>query len=190
VVLNLPNAATLSYSSSWCGEPPPIQLFLLQHHICNFATVMNWSVNFWCAGYLIWDPCESVFPPPKVENYCSRDPVSAQWDGGSSGWGMLGQKGSTWGRQFLQHLGSSVNSHFPVVARKPKWNVHVSCDTFDSLAPPPPPLPCSLILDTLASSPPSSVSNLLLHRLPQYSPKTKLVWIYKLSIADACCSLR
>jgi hypothetical protein len=47
VVLNLPNAATLEYSSSSCyGDSPPpqknthkISLFLL--HICNFATVMN-----------------------------------------------------------------------------------------------------------------------------------------------------
>jgi hypothetical protein len=44
-VLSLPNAAALSYSSSGCGEPPTIKLFLLLLHSCNFDSVMNCNVN-------------------------------------------------------------------------------------------------------------------------------------------------
>jgi hypothetical protein len=45
VVLNLPNAVTFKYSSSCCGDPSTIKLFLFLHHHCNLATVTNHNVN-------------------------------------------------------------------------------------------------------------------------------------------------
>ena len=46
VVLNLPNAETLYYSSSGCGAPlQTINLFLLLLLKCNLATVMSHNVS-------------------------------------------------------------------------------------------------------------------------------------------------
>ena len=42
-VLNLPNAVTLKYHASCCGDPQPKNYFLLRN--CNFAPVMNRNVN-------------------------------------------------------------------------------------------------------------------------------------------------
>ena len=47
VVLNLPNAGALSYSSL-CGDSPNHKIILLLFYNCNFATVMNCSVNYLC----------------------------------------------------------------------------------------------------------------------------------------------
>jgi hypothetical protein len=49
-VLNLPNAAALSYSSSYGDPPPTMKLFSLLLHNCNFAAVKNHNVNWawWC----------------------------------------------------------------------------------------------------------------------------------------------
>ena len=46
VVLNLPNAVTLWYSSSFYGDPQPKNYFLLLPHNCNFVMIMNlWKVT-------------------------------------------------------------------------------------------------------------------------------------------------
>jgi hypothetical protein len=44
MVLNFPNAVTLSYSASCWGAPPTIK-FLLLLHSCNSAAVMLYDVN-------------------------------------------------------------------------------------------------------------------------------------------------
>jgi hypothetical protein len=64
-VLSLPNASTLWYSSSCCGEPHPpnCKVISLLLHNYNFATVMNHDVNNQYVGYLIFDPCERVLWP-------------------------------------------------------------------------------------------------------------------------------
>lgn len=45
VILNLPSAASLYYTTPCCGEPPAITLFLLLRHDSDFATVKNCNVN-------------------------------------------------------------------------------------------------------------------------------------------------
>lgn len=73
VILKLPKAVTLYYSSSCCGDPHHRIISLLLHK-CNFA-VMNYNVNIWHAGYLIRNPCERVTHQhrgcdPQNENHC------------------------------------------------------------------------------------------------------------------------
>jgi hypothetical protein len=54
VVLNLPNAATLQYSFSCCGNlNHKITLLLLNNY--NFASVTNHNINMWYVGYLVGD---------------------------------------------------------------------------------------------------------------------------------------
>lgn len=53
---------------------PPIKLFLLLYHKCNFATVIYHNINFGYAGHLIYKSCERVFRTqrgynPQVENH-------------------------------------------------------------------------------------------------------------------------
>lgn len=71
VVLNLSNAETFQYSSSFCGEPTAIKLLLLLLYDCNLATIMNHhNVKGVAKGGL----------DPQIENHCLR----SVW--GSSGW--------------------------------------------------------------------------------------------------------
>jgi hypothetical protein len=56
LVLNLPDAVVLKGRSFNCGDLQTLKLFLLLHHNCNFATVMDCNVNTWYAGSLICDP--------------------------------------------------------------------------------------------------------------------------------------
>ena len=59
-VLNLPNAATLSYHSLCCGGGPNHKINFLLLHNCNSSTVVNCSVNIWYARYLICDYLEGI----------------------------------------------------------------------------------------------------------------------------------
>ena len=55
VILNLPNDGTLYIVSHVVF--PPIQLFLLVHHIHNFGAVMIHNVDIKYAGHMICDSC-------------------------------------------------------------------------------------------------------------------------------------
>ena len=51
VVLNLPNAMTLEYSSSCCGDPKPKHRGLLPHN-CKFTMAVNHNVSTWYMTYV------------------------------------------------------------------------------------------------------------------------------------------
>jgi hypothetical protein len=38
------------------SPPPTIKLYTFMLHICDFATIMNYSINIWYIGYLICYP--------------------------------------------------------------------------------------------------------------------------------------
>lgn len=55
MVLNLPIATALQFSSSCCGDHPT-ENYSLQLHNCGFATLENHNINIWQSRYLICDP--------------------------------------------------------------------------------------------------------------------------------------
>jgi hypothetical protein len=65
VVINLPPAETLYYSSLCCGDPQPKINFIA-------IPVMNHSVNIYSVGYLIGKPCERVIQAPQIASHWYR----------------------------------------------------------------------------------------------------------------------
>ena len=61
-----PESLVYFLMSWWPPTIKSLSLLLSLFHNCNFATVMNYNVNIWYAGYLIVTPMKRLFNPQRV----------------------------------------------------------------------------------------------------------------------------